>query len=141
MNITDVMTKKISSCHKNSLIADCAQQMNKLNIGAVPILDENDQLVGIITDRDITVRAVAQGIDLSQARVGDFMTPSPLTVEPNTSLEEAAEIMSMHQIRRLPVQQKGKLLGMVSMGDLAASDADEKIACHVLQDVSLPVAH
>ncbi|MBE0429869.1 MAG: CBS domain-containing protein [Thermoleophilia bacterium] len=139
MNVSKIMTRDVRTCGKTSILMDCARLMKDLNVGAIPVVDDNGHLAGIITDRDITIRAVAEGADSKNERVGDFMTPSPFTVEPETSIEEAAEVMGRHQIRRLPVVENGNLVGIVSFGDLSVKTAEPAMA-HVLRDVSMPLS-
>ena len=133
------MTTDVMTCRDTDKVADCAGMMKELNVGAIPIVDENDNLVGIITDRDIAVRAVAKGADISQAQVGDFMTPSPITVEPDADVEDAADLMADNQIRRLPVVKNGRLLGIVSLGDLAVDVGEAEMLAECLEKISEPV--
>jgi CBS domain-containing protein len=138
MNVLEVMTKELETCNTDDSLALCAEKMKRLDIGSLPVVDGSGSLVGIITDRDITVRAVAAGVSVAEAKAGDFMTPSPLTVTPAMNVEDAADIMAANQIRRLPVVQDGTLQGIVSLGDLAVM-TEEKVACHALHDVSIPI--
>ena len=140
MKIDEVMTREVTTCKPNDSLADCATMMRELNVGAMPIVDDNNkELVGIITDRDIAVRAVAKGEDPNEAQAGRFMTPRPITVEPDTNVEDAAELMASNQVRRLPVVQHGKLVGIVSLGDLAVDLGEEELVAETLEAISVPV--
>jgi CBS domain-containing protein len=140
MKVGDLMTRDVMTCKTADSLSDCASMMKELNIGAMPIMDDDGNLAGIITDRDITIRAVASGIDLNEAQVGDYMTPSPITVESETNVEDAAELMSDAQIRRLPVVDAlGTLVGMVSLGDLAVDVGEADLVAETLEHVSEPV--
>jgi len=139
MKIADIMTPDVMTCKETDKLADCATMMRELNVGAIPVVDDNSNLIGIITDRDIAVRAVSKGINPNEAEVGDFMTPSPITVEPETNVEDAAELMADNQIRRLPVVRNGRLVGIVSLGDLAVDVGEADLLAEVLEKVSEPV--
>lgn len=138
MKVGEVMTKDVMWCRVDDTLADCANMMKELNVGATPVVDQNENLVGIITDRDMTVRAIARGVDVKNAKVADFMTPSPITVNPDTNVEDAADIMADAQIRRLPVVQDNRIIGIVSIGDLAVDVGEEEIIAEVLERVSEP---
>jgi len=138
MKVKDIMTTDVMTCKETDTLSDCTAMMKEFNIGAIPVMDDGDHLVGIITDRDIAVRAVAKGIDPDEAHIGDFMTPSPVTIEPEINIEDAADIMAANQIRRLPVVDNGKLVGIVSIGDLAVNIEDIDVIAETLRNVSLP---
>lgn len=139
MKISDVMTTDVMTCRPDDSLADSASMMKEMNVGIIPIVDDRNNLVGVLTDRDITVRAVAKGLDPNQAKVADFMTPSPLTVEPETNIGDAAELMADNQVRRLPVVKDNKLVGIVSLGDLAVDVGEPELIEEVLERISEPV--
>ncbi|MHB0999337.1 MAG: CBS domain-containing protein [Armatimonadota bacterium] len=139
MNVGDVMTVDVSACSESSLLVDCADTMRTLNVGSVPIVDNDGNLLGIITDRDIAIRAVAANVDLASARVVDFMTSNPVTVDPEIDVEDAAFIMADNQVRRLPVTRGNKLVGIVSLGDLAVDIGEEELMGETLEHISEPV--
>ncbi len=138
MKVKDIMTTDVMTCKETDTLSDCTAMMKEFNIGAIPVMDDGGHLVGIITDRDIAVRAVAKGVDPDEAYIGDFMTPSPVTIEPKINIEDAADIMASNQIRRLPVVDDGKLVGIVSIGDLAVNIEDIDVIAETLRNVSLP---
>jgi CBS domain-containing protein len=136
MKIRDVMTTDVRSAGLDTSLEEIASIMRDEDVGAVPIVDD-DELRGIITDRDIVVRCIADGRDVNDTTVQDILTEDPRTISPNTDAQEAARIMADAQIRRLPVVEKGKLVGMVSIGDLAVkSDQDEDRIGRTLEEVS-----
>lgn len=139
MKVSECMTTDVMTCKDTDKLADCAVMMKELNVGAIPIVDESGTLAGIITDRDIAVRAVAKGIDPNEAQVGDYMTPSPITVEPETNVEDAADLMADNQIRRLPVVKDGLIVGIVSLGDLAVDVGEPEMLAECLEKISEPV--
>jgi CBS domain-containing protein len=113
------MTSGVVTIPRDATLADAAVRLADAEAGALPVCDGGDRLVGVITDRDIVVRAVAHGEDLGRTRVGDCITPEPATVAPLTTLEEASEVMERHAVRRLPVVLDGRVVGMLSEHDLA----------------------
>jgi len=140
MKVREVMTPDVMTCKMSDKLVDCSIAMKDLNVGVMPVVSEDDNLVGIITDRDVTIRAVALGADPNKARVGEFMTPSPETVRPDINVEDAAERMANLQVRRLPVvDDSGKLIGIVSLGDLAVDVGEPEMIEHTLEKISEPV--
>lgn len=139
MKIADVMTSDVMTCRSSDMLSDCATMMKELNVGVAPVVDEDENLIGMITDRDIAIRAVAKGADPNTSSIGDFMSPSPITIEPETNVEDAADIMADVQIRRLPVIQDGRLVGIVSLGDLAVDVGEAEMLAETLGRISMPV--
>jgi CBS domain-containing protein len=135
MNIRDVMTSNPRTVSPQDSIQNAARIMRDEDTGAVPVVD-NGRPVGIVTDRDIVVRAVAEG-QLNRP-VREIVSGDVVTARPDMSTKEAAELMSEHQIRRLPVVENDRLVGIVSLGDLAVETGDEKLAGKTLEEVSLP---
>lgn len=112
--------------------------MKNLDVGSLPVCD-NDRLVGMITDRDVTVRSTAKGQDPGSARVQDVMTPEVHWIFEDQDVAEAAELMKDKQIRRLPVMSRDKrLVGILSLGDLAVETGDDELAGNTLEAVSEP---
>lgn len=106
------------------------------DFGSMPVVDEG-VLVGVLTDRDIVVRAVAEGRDARTTPVGDVASHDPVTVEPDQRLDDALELMALHQVRRLPVVEDGRLVGMLSQADVAL-EAKEKKTGEIVQEISQP---
>lgn len=137
--VSDVMTKDVEFVSPQDTLREAAEKMRQLNVGPMPVVD-GDRPVGIITDRDIVVRAIALGHDANASKVSDIMTGDLQTCTPDTSLEEAGQIMKDHQIRRLlVVDESGKLAGILALGDIAV-DADDEFAGEALEEISEPSA-
>ncbi len=138
MQVKDVMTREVEVINPNDTIEDAAAKMRALDVGPLPVCD-GDQLKGMVTDRDITVRATAVGKDPAKTPVTEVMTPDVLYVFEDQDVKEAAKMMEEHQIRRLVVLNRDKrLVGIVSLGDLAVDTSDEKLSGRVLEEVSEP---
>ncbi|MBA2768820.1 MAG: CBS domain-containing protein [Sporichthyaceae bacterium] len=114
----DIMTGGAECAHEHDSLVDAARRMRDLDVGALPICGDDGRLKGMITDRDIAVRAVADGTDLSSA-VGTFAKGKPVTIGADDSVQEALRTMSEHQVRRLPVIDGDRLIGMVTQADIA----------------------
>jgi len=136
MKVSDVMTTEVETVQMNSTLEEVASIMKVEDVGAVPVVDEDDDLVGIITDRDIVVRCVAEGKDPAETNVEDVLSHELETIEPDADVEEAARVMSDRQIRRLPVCQDGELVGMVSIGDLAVKTPRIEASGEALREIS-----
>ena len=114
MKVSEVMTTEVETVQMNSTLEEAASIMKVENVGAIPVVDEDDDLVGIITDRDIVVRCVAEGKDPADTNVEEVLSHELETIEPDVDVEEAARLMADKQIRRLPVCEDGELVGMIS---------------------------
>jgi CBS domain-containing protein len=138
MWIRDIMTRNVECVWPDDTLQEAALKMKELDVGPLPVCD-NDRVVGMLTDRDITVRAVAEGRDPRSTRVRDVMTRNVVSCSEDDAVEEAARLMQERQIRRLLVLDHDKrLIGIVSLGDLAAEAGDPYRMGEVLQDVSVP---
>jgi CBS domain-containing protein len=139
MRVKDVMTSGVECISPDTTLREAAQKMKELDVGLLPICGEDDRLAGMITDRDITVRAVADGLDPSTAQAHDVMTPKVIYCYEDQEISDAAHMMEQNQIRRLVVLNRDKrLVGIVSLGDLAVDSGDEQLAGHTLEAVSEP---
>lgn len=134
MKVRDIMTSDVAYAAPDTTLEDIAVLMRDENVGAIPVLDD-EMLVGIVTDRDIVVRCIADGKDAAECTAEDVITENLETVEPDDDVEEASQIMARRQIRRLPVVEDGKLVGMLSLGDIAVKHSDET-AGDALESVS-----
>jgi CBS domain-containing protein len=134
MNIREVMTPNPRSVSPNDSIQNAACIMRDEDAGSVPVVD-NGRAVGIVTDRDIVVRVVAEGGQLNRP-VRDIVTSALVSATPDMSTREAAELMSEHQIRRLPVVENDRLVGIVSIGDLAVKEGKDGRIGDTLQHIS-----
>jgi CBS domain-containing protein len=138
MKVNEIITHNPQVIRPGTALIEAAQKMKSLNIGLLPVCD-GDRLVGVITDRDITVRGVAQGYDPKTARVSEVMTPGVIYCFDDEDVKDVAKKMEEKQVRRLPVLNREKrLVGIVSLGDLAVRTGKEKLAGEVLERVSEP---
>lgn len=136
MKIKEVMTKHTVTVGQDEPVAAAARLLKRDNIGAVPVCDESGHLQGILTDRDITLRCVAAGTDPARTPIRDIMSTGIYTVSPSDSTETAAALMGKAQVRRLPVCENGKVVGMLSLGDLACNCGCDMEAAAALTDIS-----
>lgn len=137
--IEQVMTRDVEVVNPEDTLQEAAEKMRALNVGPMPVC-EGDRLLGMITDRDIVVRAVALGHDPSTSKVADIMSEDVHFATADTSIDEAARIMKENQIRRLLVVDKNKkLIGIVSLGDLSQATS-EQLAGETLGAISTPSA-
>ncbi|WP_043646322.1 CBS domain-containing protein [Caenispirillum salinarum] len=124
MNVSEIMSKDVHLVDPNTTIRECAKRMRDEDIGAFPV-GENDKLIGVVTDRDITVRCVAGDTDLSSATVRDAMSEGVLWCFDDDDVEKAAKSMAEHQIRRMPVINHDKrMCGVVTVADLAKAGVE-----------------
>lgn len=132
---SEVMSSYVQTISPDATIEEAAQEMRDGDFGLLPV-GENEQLLGVITDRDITIRAVAEGKG-PETQVRDIMSEGVVWVEEDDSIEAAAQIMSDHQIRRLPVVDADqRLVGIVSLGDFAVESSDIGPVAEALSDIS-----
>lgn len=137
MKIKEIMTSPTRCISPLMPISEAARVLRDLDIGALPVC-EDDRLVGMITDRDITIRAVAEGSPSDTTSVRDVMSPGIVSVLEDQDVAEAAQIMEERQIRRLPVINRDKrLVGIVSLADIALDVAPE-VSGHALSGISKP---
>jgi CBS domain-containing protein len=116
-SVVDESRRPIASVHPDSSVTECIRLMNSENIGAVLVM-EDDKLTGMFTERDALNKVLAEGIDPVSTKVAEVMTRDPYFVDPSTTVEEAMAIVTHHKIRHLPIVHNGKLVGIVSSGDL-----------------------
>src|SRR5947208_3880507 len=134
MKISEIMTTESKKARPDNPLADIAAMMRDEDVGALPVVQDGE-LRGIVTDRDIVVRAIAEGKEPTTTTVQEVLSEELESVEPDDDVEDAADLMASRQIRRLPVVQRGKLIGMVSLGDIAVKH-EESTASHALEGVS-----
>jgi CBS domain-containing protein len=138
MKLKEIMSSDVEVIHPNSMLQEAAGKMKTLDVGSLPVCD-NRKLVGILTDRDIAVRAVAAGRDPKRTTVSDTMTPELIYCYEDQDVKEAAKMMERYQIRRLPILDRSQqLVGIVSLGDLAVETDNERMSGEVLEEVSEP---
>ena len=135
MSVRDAMTEAPRSIGASASVVEAALLMREEDVGSLPITDE-EKLVGMITDRDITTRVVAAAADPKMTSVADVLSRDLVSVEPDNDLEEALGLMARHQVRRLPVVENGRLVGIVAQADIALSE-NEKTA-KLVEAISAP---
>jgi CBS domain-containing protein len=123
----DVMTSGAKCVGENDSVLDAAKRLAELDVGAMPICGEDNRLKGMVTDRDIVVKVLAQGRDPGATRAGELGEGKPVTIGADDSVEEAVRTMKEHKVRRLPVIDGHDLVGVVSQADIARSIDDEHV--------------
>jgi CBS domain-containing protein len=136
MTLKDIMSTEVMTVGENKSCSDAAQLMRDKHVGCLPVMD-SDRLIGIITDRDIVTRVIANNLDPNEQRVSDFMSKTLVTANPNMSAEEASRLMADKAIRRLPILENERLAGIVSLGDLARAE-EKTLAGETLSKISRP---
>ncbi|HWA09727.1 MAG TPA: CBS domain-containing protein [Opitutaceae bacterium] len=140
MKIRQVMTMKVQCVKPADTLVQAAIAMRRLNIGAVPVCGENGKLVGMLTDRDITIRAVADGRDPQTTTVAEVLSPGIIYARDDQEVVEGVHLMEKYQIRRLPVVNiENQLVGIISLGDIATG-ATNRLSGEALQEVSSPAS-
>jgi CBS domain-containing protein len=134
--VRDAMTAEPRSAEPSQSLVEAAQVMKQEDVGSLPVV-EGGRLLAVLTDRDIVVRAVAEGVDLQATRVGDVASREPVTVGPEEDLDEALRLMARHQVRRLPVVDEQRLVGMLAQADVA-SEAKASKTGEVVEEISQP---
>jgi len=138
MKIKDVMTRAVETVRPDQTLQDAAVKMKSLDVGPMPVT-EGDRLVGMITDRDIVVRGIAEGRDARTTQVRDAMTSDVACCKEDDDVKDAAKQMKDRQIRRIVVvDAQQRVAGIVSLGDIAVDTSDEKMSGQVLEEVSKP---
>jgi CBS domain-containing protein len=138
MKVRDIMTKNPETAAPGTSVSDVALMMRDLDVGIIPVVNE-DELMGVITDRDIVIRVVASGLNPIDVGVQDFLSPNPVGVSPDDDVDTARDLMAERQIRRLLVTDGSKLVGILSIGDVAIKDqGDDSDTGQVLEEISQP---
>jgi CBS domain-containing protein len=131
----EIMTGNVKTANRGMSLREVAVLMRDGDMGAMPVV-ENDKLVGIVTDRDMVVRAIAEGKDIS-TKIGDVMTTEIYSAKENDFVFEAIRLMGDRQIRRVPVvSETGELVGIIAMADVALEMEDEREIAETLEDIS-----
>ena len=138
MQLKEVMTRDVEVIRPDAPIVEAARKMDELNIGPLPVCD-GERLVGMVTDRDITVRATSAGRDPKTTPVSEAMSTDLVYCYEDQDVRDAAQMMSEKQIRRVPVMSRdNRLVGIVSLGDIAAEGRDDRMTGETLERVSEP---
>lgn len=135
-SVKDAMTSEVKTATPSQSLTDAAKLMKLEDVGSIPVVD-GDRLIGVLTDRDIVVRGIADGSDPNAVQVGTIASRDVVTVRSDDDLDEALRLMAQHQVRRLPVVDDGQLVGVVATADVA-HEAKEKDVGHVVEEISKP---
>lgn len=141
MQLKEIMTSLVECVKPTDTLVHTAERMRDMNVGSLPVCDSNDRLAGMITDRDITIRATADSCEPEMTLVADVMTPEVTWCFEDQEIDEAARIMEEKQIRRLIILNHDKrMVGIVSLGDLAVKADDKHLCGEALEHISEPAA-
>jgi CBS domain-containing protein len=132
--VRDVMTSNPQSCESSASVVEAARAMAKEDVGPVPVV-EGERLVGLLTDRDIVVRVVAEGRDPESTTVGEVASSNLATVSPDEDLDRALQLLAERQVRRLPVVEGDRLVGIVAQADIARQGDDTRTG-QVVEQIS-----
>ena len=136
MKVCDIMSNQVISIHKNESVSAAAKLLKRCNLGALPVCDEQGRVRGIVTDRDIVLRCVAADEDPQALKVEEIMSRGIVFASPFDELARAVKLMSEDQVRRLPVLDEGRLVGMVTLCDLARDCNCDMEAGEALSEIS-----
>ncbi|MDR0889996.1 MAG: CBS domain-containing protein [Oscillospiraceae bacterium] len=137
MKVKDVMSSKVVSVAPGESAAVAARLLARHNVGALPVCTSDGKLRGMLTDRDIVLRCVATDEDPYNVKVSDIMTRRVVSISPKEKAQAATDLMAREQIRRLPVEDNGKIIGMVSLGDFAKRPDYSTEAADALAEISM----
>lgn len=140
MKVSDVMTREPETLAPKATCGEAATLMKQEDCGSIPIVD-NGRLVGIVTDRDIVIRALAMGKDPKTTPVSAVMSADPVTISPDSGIEEASRLMAERQIRRIPVVKDGRLAGIVVIGQLARREDEGPLLKKISEPLSNSGSH
>lgn len=141
--VRDAMTPNVRSAATTDSLAEAAQTMKQEDVGSLPVV-EDARLIGILTDRDIVLRAVAERVDPQSIKVGDvasrdLVSCDLVTIKPEQDLDDALALMALHRVRRLPVVEDGRLVGMLAQADVAVEAKDKNVG-GMLEEISQPTS-
>lgn len=141
MKIQEIMTDKIVAVSQHEPVSHAARLMKRHNLGVLPVCDDKGHLRGILTDRDIVTRCIAGDMAPEDTKIREIMSRGIRTCSSQDDIQTALDAMGREQIRRLPIVDEGKLVGMVTLGDLARSGLHAMEAAEALTDISANVQH
>ena len=139
MKVSELMNKNVISISPDEATSLAARLLYRHNIGSLPVCSSEGKLRGIVTDRDIVLRCVAAESDPENTPVREVMSRAPVSASPEDDVRVAADIMAAHQIRRLPVTNDGRLVGMLSLGDIAKTNSCNMEASRALSEISMNI--
>lgn len=138
MKTKDCMCQNIVVAHPNTSVEDCCRMMGENHVGCMPVCNEENQIVGIVTDRDIVLRGIACQKDPKQTRLSDIMTTQVCCCGATDDLEKAEKLMKENKVRRLPVVENNQVVGILTIGDLACSN---NVSCECLGETLENICH
>lgn len=144
MKCTDVLTRDPVCCLPDDTVEQAARLMKKEDVGPIPVIEnrQSKKLLGIVTDRDLAVKVVAEGRDNKKTKVEEIMTRNPVTCHPNDDLQVALDAMAQHQIRRVPVvDDQGRIIGIIAQADVATRTDDPERTADVVEEISRSTIH
>jgi len=144
MKCMDVLTKDPVCCLPGDTVEQAARLMKKEDVGPIPVIEsrQSKKLLGIVTDRDMAVKVVAEGRDNKKTKVEEIMTRNPVTCHPNDDLQVALDAMAQHQIRRVPVvDDQGRITGIIAQADVATRTDDPEKTADVVEEISRSSIH
>jgi CBS domain-containing protein len=133
-SIKEVMSSDVRTCEPDATVVDVAKVMAKEDVGPIPVV-EGGRLVGLVTDRDLVVRVLAEGKDPKTTKVGEIASRDLVTVSPDEDLDQALKLLAQHQVRRLPVVEGDRVVGIVAQADVARLGKDAKTG-EVVEEIS-----
>jgi CBS domain-containing protein len=133
-SIREVMTAEVKACEPTATVVEAATLMAQEDVGPIPIVEEG-RLIGIVTDRDIVVNVVAKGADVNTTTLADIASRDLVTISPDDDLNDALGLMAAHQVRRLPVVEGDRLVGIVAQADVARTGGDKRTG-EVVEEIS-----
>ena len=136
MKVSELMNPSVISISQDESVALAARLLARHNVGSLPVVGAGGELRGMVTDRDIVLRCVAANSSPELTEVGDIMTRSVVTVNPGDDIRRASELMGIAQVRRLPVTDGGRLVGILALGDMARVDVCDAETSHALTEIS-----
>lgn len=139
MKVREIMTSgSLATATLDATLEEIANMMKAENVGAIPVLDDDEKLAGLITDRDIVIRAIAEGEDPTECTAEDILSEQLHTIGPDADVLEAIDLMSRHRVRRLPVVEEEQVVGILSLGDVSVKSGQEG-AGEALEEISIGV--
>ena len=140
MKVKEIMTKKVIGVSPEESVEVAARTLAQYNVGALPVYTAGGNLCGMVTDRDLVIRCVASGLQPAQTKVRQVMTGQVTSVDGDMDVSVAAHLMGRQQIRRLPVTEKGRICGMITLGDMAICEDTAMDAADALGDIARNVS-
>ena len=136
MKAKECMCEKVICCSPESTVCDCAKLMSQNHIGCVPVCDASKNIVGLVTDRDLILRAISCEKDANQTPIKDIMSTKVCSCTPESDISDVEKLMSEQQIRRLPVVDNNKVVGIITIGDLASNpNVSDKCVCNTVENI------